>query len=360
MIFRFGVLALWGLAGFGLFLGIYNRLMHRLRDSPAKLPIVALVLVLFTFGPVSLALARPLWPSAAIPVALLALMALGEIRRLAIRRAYQAAGPVGSISHRIRLTRPVTTTDLVTYRYEISLARWTGPAFRIAHLSDFHLTRRLPPEYYRGVIAAVEEMDPDLVFLTGDYVARRECLPLLMEILRPLGQGRTYAVMGNHDYWTDPDAVASALWRSGVTVLRNDDRTITIGDQSLTVFGYDYPWGTRQKKVVLPSSAGLLLVLSHTPDNVYRVQRAGADAMFSGHCHGGQMRVPVLGALVVPSVYGRRFDHGHFVVYGLHLFVAGGVGAATPPWRIYCPPDLFVIKVMGRKGLDAASHARIT
>jgi len=58
-----------------------------------------------------------------------------------------------------------------------------------------------------------------------------------------------------------------------------------------------------------------------------------------------QIRVPLLGSIIVPSVYGRRFDHGHFIVNGSHLFVAGGIGAANPAFRIYCQPDLFIVDI---------------
>ncbi len=95
---------------------------------------------------------------------------------------------------------------------------------------------------------------------------------------------------------------------------------------------------------------GLLhVVLSHTPDTRYRLSACSADLMFSGHYHAGQIRAPMFGPIVVPSIYGRRFDHGHFVVNGTHLFVASGIGAANPPVRIYCQPDIFVVDLVEAK-----------
>jgi predicted MPP superfamily phosphohydrolase len=90
------------------------------------------------------------------------------------------------------------------------------------------------------------------------------------------------------------------------------------------------------------------LVLSHTPDNVYALAEQGATAVFAGHTHGGQMRVPWLGPLIVPSRYGRRFDRGHFDVEGTHLYVSAGVGADAPPLRLWCPPDLVVVDLVGK------------
>jgi uncharacterized protein len=72
--------------------------------------------------------------------------------------------------------------------------------------------------------------------------------------------------------------------------------------------------------------------------------------VFAGHYHAGQYRLPWLGALVVPSTYGRRFDHGHFVVSNTHLFVSAGIGATDPPRRIYCQPDLFIVDIKNHDG----------
>ena len=92
----------------------------------------------------------------------------------------------------------------------------------------------------------------------------------------------------------------------------------------------------------------MTLVLTHTPDNIYELSGPGVTAVFAGHYHAGQIRIPLLGSLVVPSAYGRLFDHGHFVVNGTHLFVTAGVGAAVPPFRVYCQPDVFIVDIRGR------------
>jgi uncharacterized protein len=113
------------------------------------------------------------------------------------------------------------------------------------------------------------------------------------------------------------------------------------------VTGYDHPWGPRRAVIPFQWEGALHIVLSHNPDNIYRLSKWPADIVFSGHYHAGQIRLPILGSMVVPSVYGRRFDHGHFLVNGTHLFVASGIGAADPPLRIYCRPDMFVVEILG-------------
>jgi hypothetical protein len=98
---------------------------------------------------------------------------------------------------------------------------------------------------------------------------------------------------------------------------------------SVIITGTDAPWGGNAP--VFESDADVRIVLSHTPDNIYDLSRRGATAVFSGHYYGGQLRLPVIGALVIPSRYGRRFDRGRFHVDGTNLVVSSGVGADNAP-----------------------------
>ena len=84
-------------------------------------------------------------------------------------------------------------------------------------------------------------------------------------------------------------------------------------------------------------------MLSHTPDNVFRLAERGASLVFSGHTHGGQIRLPGFGSVVVPSRFGGLFDEGHFQVDGTELFVSTGIGADMPILRIYCQPQILVV-----------------
>jgi hypothetical protein len=116
----------------------------------------------------------------------------------------------------------------------------------------------------------------------------------------------------------------------------------------LIICGYEKPWsaGRWQPPVIPPGELGLMM--THTPDNAYRLSGLGYAAIFAGHYHAGQVRFPWFGPIIVPSRYGRRFDHGHFIINGTHLFVTAGVGSAVPPRRIYCQPDIFIIDITRR------------
>jgi uncharacterized protein len=171
--------------------------------------------------------------------------------------------------------------------------------------------------------------------------------------------------LGNHDYWASGDEVADAVRSAGVTwlgdrclrllVQNNTGRTaagspgeaISKGSP-LRVCGCERPWSPQEWHAPALETGELTLWLTHTPDNIYELSGPAVAAVFAGHYHAGQIRLPGLGSVVVPSAYGRLFDHGHFVVNGTHLFVTAGVGAAVPPFRVYCQPDVFIVDIRGR------------
>jgi predicted MPP superfamily phosphohydrolase len=244
------------------------------------------------------------------------------------------------------------------HRYEIHPSRWTGPGLRILHLSDFHWNAALPSSHFDQVRRAVRDARPDLIFLTGDYLKNLDSLPHFTEWIRSLGRRKIYAVLGNHDYWLDGNTLARELRATGAILLTNESRHISLGSHRVTITGCDHPWGGGDGDVAPSPEAELHLVLSHTPDNIYRLSRSRADCVFSGHYHAGQIRLPLAGSLVVPSRYGRRFDHGHFKVGDTRLFVSAGVGAANPALRLFCPADLFVVDINPRGGSRPAPAAR--
>ena len=228
------------------------------------------------------------------------------------------------------------------HHYAVSLPHIVSP-LRIVHITDLHVDQRFPFAFYKNALATAESLKPDIVVFTGDFISHIKALPSLKEIIRPIATHATYAVLGNHDYWVAPEAIVETLRACGVHVLTNETHVLQRGNQSIAVTGYDFPWGTRETRIPTQPDDTLHLVLTHTPDNIYRLSKCRADLVFAGHCHAGQIRLPLRGAIVVPSIYGCRFDHGHFIIDQTHLFVASGIGG--PPIRIYCQPDIFVVDV---------------
>ncbi len=338
------VWALFGATAFCSWSFAINRAIIGWGDSPAK------TLAQIGFGAALTAGAwvawrrRERWMSFAAATLLLAFVA-GEGRRAWLRESYGAR--VGG-AQVVSLLQPVTTTDLAIDRYTVSSSRLPRERLRVVHLSDLHVNELLSPDYYAQVNAEVKALEPDMIVLTGDYISKAQRVGLLRQWLKELPRAAdgTYAVLGNHDYWTDqPELVRAAFEQVGARVLTGECVAAAGG----RVCGTDAPWGPGLKAAALAGNGGFTLVLSHTPDNVYEVAEGGADAMFAGHTHGGQIRLPLLGALIVPSRYGRRFDRGQFVVGPTSLFVSSGVGADSPAIRLWCRPTIVVVDfVRGR------------
>jgi predicted MPP superfamily phosphohydrolase len=277
-------------------------------------------------------------------VVVLALFGTGEAHRAWLRGKYGATSENASPWH------PVTTTDLEVRRFMLPVAGLGVPRLRIAHLTDLHVTDRTDPDYVARVHAAVRDEKPDVLVLTGDTLSAIDRLPALERWLSGLSRPRygSYAVLGNHEHWTGhPDAVRTALENAGFRLLAGTCATLELPEApAVRLCGTEEPWGPALDAELAPKGVSSTLVLSHTPDNVYALATRGATAVFAGHTHGGQMRLPWLGPLIVPSRFGRRFDQGHFLVDGTHLFVSAGVGADAPNLRLFCPPDIIIVDLV--------------
>jgi uncharacterized protein len=333
-----GLLLLFGVTLLGAWAFVMNRVLSHWADAPGKtVGQLALIGACATIAGAAWRRRRPwmVWTCAV----LLCAFVLGESRRIWLRAEYRATeGDVRNVS----LLKPVTTTDLAIERYTAPAKQLARERLRVVQLSDVHAVSALGSAYYARVNEEVRAVRPDLIVLTGDYLSKLERLDILQRWLddfprAPLG---AFAVLGNHDYWAGrPELVRAALERAGVKVLSATCDT----SAGVRVCGTDAPWGPRLAPTALADTTQFTLVLSHTPDNIYEVADTGAAAMFAGHTHGGQLRLPGFGALIVPSSYGRRFDRGHFVVGRTSLFVSPGIGADAPALRLWCRPAIVVV-----------------
>jgi predicted MPP superfamily phosphohydrolase len=289
-------------------------------------------------------------PLRLLPFAIL-LLALGnEASQRLTRHRYAASAPRRTVGATDSLWRPITTTDLVTHFYEIPANALQVKRLRVAQISDLHVSPQLPKAYFEAALDSVVATDPDLILLTGDYVSRLENVPLFAQLLPGRLHARlgVFAVLGNHDFWTAPEAVRQILSAAGITLVSAGCVRLPAAVGRVLVCGTEAPWGPTLDTPLAP--VDLSLVMSHTPDNIYDLSALGASVVFSGHTHGGQGRVPGFGAVIMPSRYGRVFDEGHFRVGKTDLFVSSGVGADTPPLRVYCSPDVIVVDFVNTRG----------
>jgi len=243
-------------------------------------------------------------------------------------------------------TRPTEVGPLRAERRTFTLAD-LHPAhdgLRVAQLSDLHVGPRTPEARIRASIAAANAFQPDLVVLTGDYVCRdkREA-GQVREALAGL-DAPTIAVLGNHDYWTDPRAVARSLVRLGYDVLENENTTLTLRGEPFTVVGV----GDLSTGNALPFAAlrgvrrsGSKLVLAHGPKTADLLRLAGQPMLcLSGHTHGGQINIPGLTKAFLSAVAHEPYDRGLFRVGKVQLYVNRGVGNAAVRLRINADPEV--------------------
>ncbi len=333
-------------AGFCLFLPLLNRMLSFLRDSRYKNPLILGSFAVLCGGGLVLGyfLHGSMW--IAIPGVILLVAAINETRRLIQYHHYKSTEPNHNDGPSLNLSKPITTTNLRFLHYEVPHPKWHGPRLRIVHISDIHVTSDLPLNYYTQAMDKVAQLEPDITVHTGDFLTDADALPLLEQVLRPIGRYGDFASLGNHDYWAGAEAIRHVIHESSITLVENTSTEVTLGEQTFTLSATDARWGKQPIDNLATPESQLHLVLSHTADNIYELTTHNADFVFSGHYHGGQFRIPWIGPIVIPSIYGRRFDRGHFVVQDTHLFISGGLGSASPPLRIYCPPDILVIDII--------------
>jgi uncharacterized protein len=214
-----------------------------------------------------------------------------------------------------------------------------APVLTIMHLSDLHVTGAGGNE--RRVLELVDEVRPDLIVITGDSVTDGKLDPKpVLEFLTALVAKRpplgVHACPGNHEDWAGPIGL-DVHRQAGVEVL--EDRTVTLLDGRLALHGIATPH-PRAAAVGAPTAA-YDVVLCHYPAVLPRVARPGLELVLAGHSHGGQVRVPFLGAPVLPFETGP-YDAGWFEHGTTQLFVSRGVGMSILPVRFNCRPEVAV------------------
>ena len=242
--------------------------------------------------------------------------------------------------------------DLEVTRHEVEIAN-LPPAFdgyRIAFLTDTHIASFMRRGFYREVVAQVARFDPDLILLGGDFVTWERHIPLMAELLLTDLSARdgVYAVLGNHDYWANADGVVAAMTARGVRFLINRSIPIQRGDDFIALAGIDEIYrGEPDLDTTFARADPQVpcIAISHHPDIVDILQDRKIDLLLCGHTHGGQIRFPFFGSVVVPSRHEARYASGFHRAENVLLYVSRGLGA-IPPLRILCKPEVatFVLR----------------
>jgi len=223
---------------------------------------------------------------------------------------------------------------------------------RIVQLGDLHLYPFTELAHIRRAIETANSLQPDLMVLMGDYVTRQaeaifELVPLLSSLNARYG---VFTIIGNHDIWTDVKVVQLGLAEAGLSILRNEGVTISVGQALLYLAGVDDGWSGRPDLEAalaeMPAKTTSIL-LAHEPDLADQFALDGrVSVQLSGHTHGGQIRLPGIGAVILPYL-GRKYDLGLYQVNGMWLYTNRGIGNVTEPVRFNCPAGVTEITLVG-------------
>jgi len=236
-------------------------------------------------------------------------------------------------------------------RLNLALPR-LGAAFqdyKLVQISDLHIGTWINRTRLQGVVEMVNREEPDLVAITGDFVTYDPEIfeEDLVSVLRQLeSRDDPVAILGNHDHWTDPDLVRKILCRSGLKDLSNRVMTIQRGLDSLHIAGVD---DILEDLADLDSvldqlpHEGAAILLAHEPDFAKKSAASGRfDLQLSGHTHGGQVVLPLVGPPILPPL-GRKYPKGFYQVKDMLLYTNRGVGTASLRLRINCPPEIAIL-----------------
>lgn len=242
--------------------------------------------------------------------------------------------------------------DIAIDHIEVPLAHLPRQldGYRIAQLSDIHLTGHLQPAYMARVIDRALEFRPEMFALTGDIIDAQECVSWLAAMFEPAAAtDGSFFILGNHDTRvSDPTEVRQQMAAAGWMDLGGRCQTYPLRGREVALSGNEWPWFTRpsddQMRAVASASSSvpLQICLSHSPDQYDWARRHGIDLLLCGHTHGGQGRLPLAGPILSPSWHGTRWASGDFYRSPTLMHVSRGLGGVHL-LRINCRPELSLL-----------------
>jgi predicted MPP superfamily phosphohydrolase len=229
---------------------------------------------------------------------------------------------------------------------------------RVVQISDIHMGGWMNRERFQHVADLIRVQNPDLLLITGDFLighgfseVAQQSLQDVIDVLLPLAKAiSTFAVLGNHDYWTNAKAIRRMLTTCGITNLTNSVFSLARDGRNLHLCGVDDIWaGDVQLQDVTAqlTDDDAAILLAHEPD--FADSSAATDKFdlqVSGHSHGGQVVIPFYGPPILPYL-GQNYPSGLYHVGNMFQYTNRGVGMHRLAIRFNCPPEITVFVLEG-------------
>jgi len=237
------------------------------------------------------------------------------------------------------------TVEEVNIRLERFSSKLDG--FRIVHLSDTHHSPFTDLEHISRAVDIANKLEPDAVFLTGDYVSHdRDYIAPVAEVLGNLrSEFGTFACLGNHDHWTDAELVTHLLRGEGINVLINEGFRFEVREASFWLAGVDdYMAGKTDVPAALKGSFPdePKILLAHNPLIFRQSVRSNVDLTLSGHTHGGQIKMRDPEKRILPR---RKLTSGLHRRKESQIYITRGIGTVVVPARYQCPPEISLLEL---------------
>lgn len=252
-------------------------------------------------------------------------------------------------------------SDIEVTRHRIVLPRLPKAfdGFRIAQLSDLHISAFTTADKIRRCVAITNDLKPDLVALTGDFLtwdagAEGEVVQALAPLRAPYG---IFGCLGNHEIYTQTqDSITRLFAAAGIRILRHATAAIRSQNESLNLIGVDFqgchecptfpPQGYLRGVEQLVAPEKLNILLSHNPNSFDRAAELGIDLSLAGHTHGGQLSLEFVHRGLSLSGLAYPYDRGWYEKGGAQLYVNRGIGTIICPIRVGAPPEITVFELV--------------
>ena len=240
----------------------------------------------------------------------------------------------------------VEPNKLIITNYKIKDSSLKG--LKVVFIGDYHI-KPTGQKRLEKLVNMINDENPDIVLSAGDYVSGHKAkmtMPI-ENIASGLKNIKTkygfYTVLGNHDWHLGGEKITKVLENNGIKVLANSNTAIKINDKTIFIAGVE-DLQTRLPDIdsALENTQNPIILLSHSPDIFPQVPEK-VNLTLAGHVHGGQVRLPFIGATIIPSEYGNKYSQGLIIENERKMIVTKGIGTSILPIRFNCLPEIVVI-----------------